>query len=245
MFVLNGRARQRAPAHPGESNTRMRYHGLDLSGCPCCRVADEAEQRYLRWFLGEYYYSLPMLLRLRRDRFCVRHAAQLMTADTGRLSGTFQFLAEAERALLRTFRHDLTREKRAVFGPYIRRRVPEHIAASDGTDGCPACDAGATAVTVDVSRLLVFLATDEGRETYRAHASGLCRPHLWPALHDAPTETADWLAAETERRLDVVCADLDLYFHRLDYRFHHEPHGDEQTAWRRALLFFWREVDPG
>lgn len=222
-----------------------RYPRLQMAGCPCCRVVDEAEQQYLRWFLMEYYYSPPMLLRLRHDRFCPRHAAQLVAANDDGLSGTFQFLTEAERTLLRTFRHDLARERRPVLGPYTRRRAPGDIPSDDGKEGCPACAAGATAVTVDIPRLLTFLATNEGRDTYRTHASGLCRPHLWWALREAPTETADWLAAETERRLDALLAKLNLYFHRLDYRFHHEPHGDEQTAWQRALRYFWREVDPG
>jgi hypothetical protein len=33
--------------------------------------------------------------------------------------------------------------------------------------------------------------------------------------------------------------EFELCFHRLDYRFHHEPKGEEQIAWQRALRFFW------
>jgi hypothetical protein len=50
----------------------------------------------------------------------------------------------------------------------------------------------------------------EGRQAYHAHEGGLCRPHLWPALNDAPIKTADWLATETQRCLHLLLTGLDL-----------------------------------
>lgn len=220
-----------------------RYLTLRKAGCPCCRVAGEAERRCLTWFMLENYYSLGTLQQLQRGaRFCMRHAAQLLEEQNNRLSATFQFLCEAECKQLNDFRRTLARESRGLF-----KRHPSHSRTAGEIDAagrtCLACAAGALSAHVEMQRLLAFLATDEGRDTYGAHEQGLCRPHLWLALREAPTETTDWLAEETERRLRACMVELDLFFHRLDYRFQHEPKGAEQTAWRRALSFFWGYVD--
>ena len=67
----------------------------------------------------------------------------------------------------------------------------------------------------------------EGRQAYHAHEGGLCRPHRWPALHDAPIRTADWLATETQRCLHLLLTGLDLR-ERLLSREQDECHAGEQ-----------------
>jgi hypothetical protein len=209
--------------------------------CPLCRVAYEAEQRYMRWFLLENYYSPPALVALERSRFCPRHAALLAQGDNEQLTGTFQFLAQAEQALLARFRKNLRRERRSLLAG--QRHLPEEIQSLLQTDGCPACAALATAVAVAARELVEFLADSAGRAAYQAHAEGLCRSHLWHTLQHSPTETAEWLAVEAARRMAALQEDIELYFHRLDYRFQHEPKGEEQIAWRRALRYFWGAAD--
>lgn len=214
------------------------YWGFREPGCPLCRVAREAEQRYLRWFLLENYYTVHTLLRLTRSRFCCQHAAQLLTGWNDQLSSTFRFLAEAELLLLRQFRHKLRQEGRGILRRWKHRSLPKAAQIDGQPEDCPACQSGSIATIAEVGQLLKHLATEEERTIYQSH-EGLCRPHLWLVLSRAPKETADWLVTETERRLEVLLQQFDLFFHRLDYRFHDEPKGEEQGAWRRALQFFW------
>ncbi len=62
-------------------------------------------------------------------------------------------------------------------------------------------------------------------------------------LGEASEELAAWLLERARERMAALSAGLERYFHRLDHRFHHEPAGEEQTAWHRALRYFWGDVD--
>jgi hypothetical protein len=222
------------------------YWAVSLPGCPLCRVALDAERRYLRWFLLENYYTRPTLERLETDRFCRRHAGALLRGESRHLAGTFQFLAQAERQRLAQWRRELGSEappaapaggtgaaepareaaSASRLHGLVRRLVPgsardgrrvPRVRRADQDPGCPACEAG---------------------RGYQG-SDGLCRPHLWEALRLAPTGTAVRLAADAEGRLEWMLREIDLYFHRLDYRYQDEPKGEEQGVWRRGVAFFW------
>lgn len=218
----------------------MHYGGFARPGCPLCRAGAEAEARYLDWFLLENYYSLPTLVQLERTRFCRWHAAEAFRqVDDGHLTGTFQALSQVELDTLRAFGDSLERERRARFGrARDRHQLPDSAQVAGEPEGCPVCEAGARAALVASYDLAQALETEDGRSAYREH-DGLCRPHLWLVLRDAPREVATWLVADSMRRIDALLAEFERYFHRLDYRHQDEPKGEEQTAWQRALRFFW------
>ncbi|HZU18545.1 MAG TPA: DUF6062 family protein [Candidatus Dormibacteraeota bacterium] len=199
------------------------------AGCPMCRAAREAEGRHLRWFLLENYGSPSALQRLERRPYCVHHARRLAAADHRQLSVTFEHLVRVERRRL---------EELAGKG---RRRVRRVRRAATEAE-CPACTAGLVAARAEVARVLQGLDTEAGRAAY-VHRGGPCREHLGWLLAEATEEVAAWLLERARERLAALSAELERYFHRLDYRFHHEPMGDEQTAWRRALCYFWGDVD--
>lgn len=213
---------------------------LKLPGCPLCRAAREAEGRHLVWLLLEHYYSLPTLLRLVDGRYCPRHATELLSGWNQQLSATFEFLSGTELRRLNDFRR---RGRLSRLRERFRRTLQPSFDREDPGDcnRCLACESGAIAVAAGILDLGKMLATEEGRAAYREHDSGLCRPHLWQLLKEVPAQTSRWLATETGRRLARFLDDFELYFHRLDYRFQHEPKGKEQVAWRQALRFFWGE----
>lgn len=217
----------------------MGLSDLRTSGCPLCRAACRGEERHTRWFFLENYYTLPTLLRLERGGYCLRHAARTASSERAeQLSATFQLLAQMEDHRLRAWRQRMPSGR---LGKLLRR---------DGNQcwlplrqcccpSCPACEAGATVLAAAILDLRKLLRTDEARRAYQANESGLCRAHLAQVIAEVEEDTAGWLVQGALRRLQPVLAYLDLCFHRLDYRFQPEPRGHEQTAWQRALRYFW------
>lgn len=207
--------------------------------CPFCEIQSEAEEAYLTWFLMENYGSPATLKLLETRPFCARHRSALAERGDKGLSTTFEYLTEFELARLAAFREALARRRR----PLRRHPLRPNPFPTGDTAPCLACDAGKVAVTAARTDLLESLGDEAGQEAY-ASGGGLCREHLWSLLDEAPKETALFLAEDAKRRLEAIREALRLYFHRLDYRHADEPKGDEGTAWRGALRFFWGGREP-
>ncbi len=100
---------------------------------------------------------------------------------------------------------------------------------------CPACRVGeATA-----RRYAEVLLRDVGAEEVRAaliRGGGLCLPHLRLALQaSGPAAGYRALLAAQREAWSALMAELDEFIRKNDYRFQHEPMGDERDAWLRAL----------
>jgi hypothetical protein len=67
---------------------------------------------------------------------------------------------------------------------------------------------------------------------------GLCMNHFNQALESASPEAVETLIQKQTEVLRKINSDLEEYSRKLDYRHSHEPKGDEQTAWIRAIKFF-------
>jgi hypothetical protein len=195
-------------------------------GCPLCRAARSAEDQHLDWFLRETHYSGPTLQRLMSSRYCLRHAGRLAEGPHRQLSGTFQWLAQGELERLRRW------------SPRRRRALAPGVRTAQEASGCLACAAGRTTAAAFGTEMAEALADPRYQRAYTA-SDGLCLPHFWQVLGEAPEASAVWLAADAELRLQRLLAALDLYFHRLDHRFGHEPQGAEQMAWRDGVAAFW------
>jgi hypothetical protein len=197
------------------------------SGRSMCLAAREAEGRHLRWFLLENYGSLSTLRQLEERSYCVRHAGWLAAVDNQQLSVTFEYLVKVEQ-----------QELAELVGGRRRARRAKRVTPAE----CPACTAGLVAARAEASRTLQGLTTEGGRAAY-ACQEGPCREHLRWLLSEVSGELAVWLLEQAQERMTVLRAELEQYFHHLDHRFRHEPTGHEQVAWRRALRYFWGEVD--
>ncbi len=73
-------------------------------------------------------------------------------------------------------------------------------------------------------------------------ASTACLPHIRLALQAAASVDVPAWIASLAQRLDHMAADLGEIIRKSDYRFSHEPLGDEQDAWLRALVLFGGET---
>ena len=67
---------------------------------------------------------------------------------------------------------------------------------------------------------------------------GLCMNHFNLALESAPPEAVETLIQKQTEVLRKINSDLEEYSRKLDYRYSHEPKGEEQTAWIKAIRFF-------
>ena len=149
------------------------YSAMDLlagPGCPVCRYAGEAADRYLAWFAFEAHADAGMITRLCSSLgMCPRHTRALMGQP-----GAAHRLTAAYRYIL----------------PAARDRIAGR-AARPGD--CPACAHDGSAVDRALDVLLDSLADGRVRERYR-RLGGLCIPHLRAASQRTAPRVAGWLA---------------------------------------------------
>lgn len=149
------------------------YSAADLltgPGCPVCRYAGEASDRYLAWFALEGHADAAMVTRLCASLgMCARHTRGLMAQPGAarRLTAVYRYLVRAAR--------DFLTSRAAVTG------------------NCPACehDDGAAARALDT--LLDDLADALVRDRCR-ELGGLCIPHVRAASARGDHRTVAWLA---------------------------------------------------
>ena len=149
------------------------YTAADLltgPGCPVCRYAGEAGDRYLAWFALEAHADAVTITRLCSSLgMCARHTRALMSQPgaASRLTAVYRYVVEAARDRL---------SGRAA-----------SIAA------CPACEHDDGAVGRALDTLLEGLADDPVRERYR-ELGGLCIPHLATASVRGGHRVVAWLS---------------------------------------------------
>ena len=215
----------------------MKPKGKDLRlailrepGCPACRAAGVAEQRSMRWFLRENYGEAPTLKALLTKPICLRHTLPMLARENAHLKRTFEFLAKSRLHQSAGIRQ---RPRRLV-------RLGQSSTRAQANP-CLICEAGKVAANVAVVNLLTALELEAGRAAYLEH-DGLCLPHHEQVIEQAETELAGWLEEQLRERLESFLEQFRLYDRHRDVRFQHEPKGEEQEAWRRALRFFWGDV---
>jgi hypothetical protein len=149
------------------------YGASDLltgPGCPVCRYAQEASDRYLAWFALEGHADTVTITRLCSSLgMCPRHTRGLMSQPgaAGRLTAVYRYVMEAAR---------------------------DRLSGRPGRPGrCPACghDDGAAGRALDT--LIDDLADDAVRERYR-ELGGLCLPHVRSASARGGHRLVGWLS---------------------------------------------------
>ena len=161
-----------APIPRGPSVLTL-YDAADLltgPGCPVCRYAGEASDRFLAWFALEAHAQAATITRLCKSLgMCPRHTRGLMSQP-----GAAPRLTAVNRYVMQAARDQLA------------GRV-SRLAA------CPACehDDGAAGRALDT--LLEGLTGGPVRERYR-ELGGLCIPHVRTAAGRARHRLAAWLA---------------------------------------------------
>jgi hypothetical protein len=139
-------------------------------GCPVCRYADEANDRYLAWFAFEAHAQADTITRLCASLgMCPPHTRSLMRQPGAevRLTAVCRYLVQAARDRLA--------------GPAAR------------LDRCPACDHDGEAAGRAVDTLIEGLDDNLIRERY-LELGGLCVPHLSAASARGSRRVVAWLS---------------------------------------------------
>jgi len=139
-------------------------------GCPVCRYASEASDRYLGWFALEAHADPVTLTRLCRSLgMCGRHARLLMSQP-----GAAVRLTAVHGYLVRE----------------ARQRLSGRIVA---IAPCPACEHDDAVAGRALDTLLEGLSSEVTRQRCRQFG-GLCIPHLSAAARRGPRRQVAWLA---------------------------------------------------
>lgn len=196
--------------------------------CPLCRLRQRSVERSLRLLLAEFVNDPRVRVQWRQARgLCGSHTALLASlGDTLAIAILYADLAEQAQERCRN-RHSApawTRRLRKRWNPK----------ESSVTHPCPACLAESEAER----RLTQALAGGlENPEVWHALETGreLCAPHTEQVAEAASPEVAKRLLALETQRLARLQAHLEEIIRKNDYRFRHEPWGEEKDAWLRAL----------
>lgn len=153
-------------------------------GCPVCRYADEASDRYFAWFALESHARADTITRLCASLgMCPPHTRSLIRQPGAeiRLTAVYRYLMRAARDRLA--------------GPPAR------------LDRCPACDHDSEVVARAVDTLIEGVADNRIRTRYR-ELGGLCIPHLRTALARGNRLSAAWLSDTLMAAVDIGPASL-------------------------------------
>ncbi|MCL5074224.1 MAG: DUF6062 family protein [Chloroflexi bacterium] len=219
---------------------------LALEGCPICNLCAEDLRRFYFWYLNEYYGEGVWVGKIiQSGGFCPQHAWELVRyGDAYRISVVYQYLTRDTLAKLRQFLQELGEaNSRIVPSQTKRRKALKRQDELPPSGTCPACENVATTARWGLRNLLLSLEDAEIAELYH-HSSGLCMRHLWMALEIDEEAVLKEIVRDQIARLESLERELEDYFHKTNYRFRHEPRGEEQTAWLRAVELFAGQRPP-
>jgi hypothetical protein len=215
----------------------MSYHEVReacaQAGCPLCRLATEAVDRYLDAILYEDVNDPEMRAKLSASQgYCHTHAWRL-TAQGGSALGiaiVYQDLVrQAARRLAGARLEPGGLLRRAGTGAAVRALTPEAR--------CPACAHRDEMERLSLTTLVEALAQrDKAMQAALEGSAGLCLPHLRRALEVTQDEAGfAFLRGLMEAKLKALAAELDEFIRKNDYRFSHEGFGAEGDSWQRAI----------
>ena len=205
-------------------------------GCALCRLERDHVQRYLAGFMYEDVTDVDLRAKMRAAQgFCREHCAQaIRVRDSLGLAIIYQ-------DILSTVREDMQAALAAprLPGRNLLRRAPspgkQAAQRITARSACPAC-AVRDEITVAALASLLRNINDSALLPVFRQSGALCLPHLRRAL--AQVTNAAALDTLVERQQEVMAqldAELAEFIRKHDYRFRHEPMGDERDCWKRAI----------
>ena len=195
------------------------YHAMldamGREGCPLCRMIADASHKYIDVALYESVTAVGFRKTFREARgFCPRHTREM---------AEFKNAVGASILEREVIADALSRLKAAA----ARGKVKPAAAR------CPVCLAEEQVASNFRDSVEGHIEDEAFLGAWRASA-GLCLPHLEALMAKAPGK-ARGLAVEIEgEKLEAIVRRLDEFLRKSDYRFAHEPKGDEGKAWLDA-----------
>lgn len=206
---------------PSSSLTRWLRQGIELGICPLCRVAHKSDREYVWHFSEEGFGDEKTMVALAAAHgFCAQHAEMLVRVDHEMKSmlGVATIYAE-------------------LFSDLARGLAGLQLEGVIGARPCPACAHRDAALLHNARYLLAALNADAGSIVEGFPSSpGLCFPHFELVWAQGGSRRARELILDVQyRTVETVCADLHEFIRKEGVEARHEPRGQEQDAWQRAL----------
>lgn len=208
-----------------------------MPGCPVCRLAYKATDRYLDSLLYEAVLDPDVRAKLKNAQgFCSQHAAMLRRRP-GRALG----VALIYRDIIRTMAERLERGEYRPSPSLLDRLLGREHGAAGAAESlgrgerCPACVIAEQSENTYLDLMLAHIADDT---LYRAYAGGegLCLAHLIGALgRTSDAEAFRRLVEPQVARYRAMLHDLDEFIRKHDHRFKGEKFGEEGDVWLRAM----------
>lgn len=223
-------------------------------GCPVCRVAHQAEDRYLRFLLWENVNDMETRIRISEAMgFCRRHAWTLYRMEIEDCSSPlgnsiiYEDLVRQAMRRLATSRALLHARDgkggparfwavvKGWLGVRVRRQPHEPLLPNKA---CRACESGQQAAENGALTLVRMLSEEEYRALY-ANSDGCCLPHLRLALQVGDSLPGmEHLISITQERLARLQLDLAEYGRKQAWQYREEAISPaEQEATERAVAF--------
>ena len=209
--------------------------------CPVCLLCEEDLRSFYTWYFNEYYNDPVWILKILDSRgFCNKHSWDLICmGNDHHMSLVYEHLVKSTLVKLERLSKELKKfELRSRVKKIINKKHLQEITKQLQPDEvCPICRTIFDKTAIWIENLLANLNDDEINELYLM-SYGLCINHFSQAFKSASPEVAELLIQKQVEVLRKLDSDLEECSRKLDYRYSHEPKGEEQTAWIRAIKFF-------
>jgi uncharacterized protein DUF6062 len=215
------RRRTEARTAPASAVTSWLRQGLSGGICPLCRVAHKADREYIWQFYDERSNDGAVIDQVSRAYgFCTDHIEMLRRIDVEDMKSTLAISTMFADAFAGIVSHLETLTPDQEFEP----------------EPCPACAARSSYLEKNAGYLLDLLASGPAyRESFRS-SGGLCFPHFELTWQKAQSAADRELVLEVQRQAAAhTLADLREHVRKHDHKFAHEPKGEEQDSWLRAI----------
>lgn len=223
---------------------------LRQEGCPICRRGDEALKKKWFWFFHESYAEgIGAAEYIDNYGFCEKHTIDVLNAGPKwQKSVIYSLIIKYKLPKLERLRSTL-REIALARNPSDAdrnlRKLNGTITQVLPTNRCLFCNSVKQTELYYMKILLNALNDPDIRELYKT-SHGLCLKHYFIALEYTDPEYIVGLREVTEHIISKMLElklNFDEFFRKSDYRFAHEPKGDEQTASSRAIRLFLGRTD--
>jgi len=211
--------------------------------CPACVYGDESKKTYYIWFDLENYNSLPTMINIADNGLCRQHGWEISSLGN-KLSTLNQFVANTKTAELKKLKAPIQSVQKRGIWPFsfittksVENKLKSELKQKLSNKKCPVCKTIEDGETTALILMNTFLKKESGLEVYK-NSPSLCWRHLCGLINIVPSEIALPLIDIHIKQMEKLDEDFNEYFRKTDYRFSHEPEGEEQLAWLKSLKFY-------
>ena len=207
-------------------------------GCALCDLARRKSLRYVETLLETAVMDVDQRDDWRyAGGFCQIHAEMALTLPNaaGSLAILYEDVLQYEMAGLSDLFKNVTRSWWQRRRQRLKQRAQQWLHVRQRRAGCPVCRTWQTQ-----ERMYWAVLLDHGKDDdvirALAQSDGLCLPHVASLLQFNATHAhLPAVLAVQQQCLQRLHGDLNAFIRKQDYRFAHEPYGQEADAWQRVV----------